>query len=165
MDEIAAQAGVAKGSLYYHFKSKSELFAAVVCEGLADMRRQIARALDSSDDIRSIMTGFITAHTEVAWQYPELTDLIMGDRFNELDEADANLVRQARADYFAYLAGLIDQGIRAGYLRPCNSLAAATSFLMFLHTYLTCTRSQGSGPDTVVREASGLILDGLRRKL
>ena len=26
MDEVVAKAGVAKGSLYYHFKSKEELF-------------------------------------------------------------------------------------------------------------------------------------------
>jgi len=34
MDDIAQDAGVAKGTLYYHFKSKEELFKYIITEGM-----------------------------------------------------------------------------------------------------------------------------------
>ena len=47
MDEIAQKAGVAKGTLYYNFPSKSRLFAATVVEGMEDIQNRIAAELDS----------------------------------------------------------------------------------------------------------------------
>ena len=44
MDEIAEAAGVAKGSLYYNFKSKDAIFEEVIREGFA----QLAAAIDTA---------------------------------------------------------------------------------------------------------------------
>ena len=57
MDAIAQTAGVAKGSLYYHFHSKSDLFTAVVCEGIADMRRQVDTIMAANTGIQEIFTA------------------------------------------------------------------------------------------------------------
>lgn len=45
VDEIADAAGVAKGSVYYNFGSKSELFAAVLAEGVARLTQGLRGAL------------------------------------------------------------------------------------------------------------------------
>ncbi|WP_297420421.1 TetR/AcrR family transcriptional regulator [Clostridium sp.] len=41
MDEIASNAGLAKGTLYYHFKSKEEIFNFIVEEGLQILLNQV----------------------------------------------------------------------------------------------------------------------------
>ena len=41
MDEIARTARKAKGSLYYHFASKEELFTAVVAREINDLKTQL----------------------------------------------------------------------------------------------------------------------------
>ena len=41
MDEIAANAGLAKGTLYYHFVSKEEIFNFIVEEGLKILQNQV----------------------------------------------------------------------------------------------------------------------------
>jgi TetR/AcrR family transcriptional regulator len=41
MDDIAANASLAKGTLYYHFKSKEEIFNFIVEEGLKILQNQV----------------------------------------------------------------------------------------------------------------------------
>ena len=41
MDDIAANAGLAKGTLYYHFASKEEIFNFIVEEGLKILQNQV----------------------------------------------------------------------------------------------------------------------------
>jgi len=41
MDDIAENAGLAKGTLYYHFKSKEEIFNFIVQEGLKILQNQV----------------------------------------------------------------------------------------------------------------------------
>ncbi|NRU24985.1 AcrR family transcriptional regulator [Clostridium beijerinckii] len=41
MDDIAANAGLVKGTLYYHFKSKEEIFNFIVEEGLQILQNQV----------------------------------------------------------------------------------------------------------------------------
>ncbi len=43
MDDIAANAGLVKGTLYYHFKSKEEIFNFIVEEGLQILQDQVAK--------------------------------------------------------------------------------------------------------------------------
>lgn len=44
MDDIALDAGVAKGTLYYHFKSKEEIFKFVISEGMQRIEEEIEAA-------------------------------------------------------------------------------------------------------------------------
>lgn len=50
MDEVAKAAGVAKGTLYYHFKSKEELFYFVVQTGIDLVKEDIVKTADSIED-------------------------------------------------------------------------------------------------------------------
>lgn len=50
MDEVASKAGVAKGTLYYHFKSKEELFYFVVQSGIDLISNEVSKAIEEVDD-------------------------------------------------------------------------------------------------------------------
>jgi len=50
MDEVASKAGVAKGTLYYHFKSKEELFYFVVQSGIDLISDEVSKAIENIDD-------------------------------------------------------------------------------------------------------------------
>lgn len=52
MDEIAAQAGVAKGTLYQHFPTKEDLFFALIEKALARFEQVVQQAALSSENAR-----------------------------------------------------------------------------------------------------------------
>lgn len=52
MDEIAAQAGVAKGTLYHHFPTKEDLFLALIERALAHFEQVVRQAVLSSENAR-----------------------------------------------------------------------------------------------------------------
>ncbi len=54
MDEIAQKAKVAKGTLYYHFKSKEALYAALLHEGLDIMILRLNERFKRDDPIENL---------------------------------------------------------------------------------------------------------------
>lgn len=60
MDAIATDAGVAKGTLYYHFKSKEEIFKYIIQEGMNIVKKEIE---DITNNEPALGTGNKTAGT------------------------------------------------------------------------------------------------------
>jgi len=60
--DIAAAAGVLAGSLYYHFRSKDELFATVHAEGFRQLHAALDRALQGVDDPWARLEAACAAH-------------------------------------------------------------------------------------------------------
>lgn len=74
VDDIAARAGVAKGAVYHHFKSKEQILARVFEEMTAALAAEVSRAAAASGSIPdSIERGTLKYLT-----------LISGDRFRQV---------------------------------------------------------------------------------
>ncbi len=62
MERVAAELGIAKGTLYLYFKSKEELFYACVDTGMRQMQAAVAKSADEAE-IRSTASHAAFAHT------------------------------------------------------------------------------------------------------
>jgi AcrR family transcriptional regulator len=63
VDDIAEAAGVAKGSVYYNFGSKTDLFSAVITEGvtgLTDGLRRSAEGLTGKEALAALVAELLT---------------------------------------------------------------------------------------------------------
>lgn len=163
VDEIALAAGVAKGSIYYHFHGKSELFTAVIHEGIAEIHRQVDLVLSTATDARSVLAAFITGLLQTCLAYPDMVDLIMEERVGDMDPATGEKVRQARADFTRYAASLIEEGIREGLLKSCNSQSVAAGAIAFIYAYFKTAQLLGRSREETIRETTDFILSGLER--
>jgi len=59
VDEIARAAHKAKGSVYYYFKSKEELFQGVVEKEFHTLRSELVKAIDSGHDSKEKLSNYI----------------------------------------------------------------------------------------------------------
>ena len=67
MDDIAANAGLAKGTLYYHFVSKEEIFNFIVEEGIQILQNQVVEI--QKEDIDPISKLIKISRTQLSFLY------------------------------------------------------------------------------------------------
>ncbi|MDT0309163.1 TetR family transcriptional regulator [Streptomyces sp. DSM 44917] len=119
VDQIAERAGVAKGTVYYNFASKTELFEALLRDGVAPLvrgLRQAARAeldrggrcLDALDAMTGAGLAFIAAH-------PDVTRLLVSEQWRT-GRAWSPTVGKLRAEVAGVVEDVLEQGVKAGEL-------------------------------------------------
>ncbi|VYU66843.1 TetR family transcriptional regulator [Clostridium tertium] len=115
MDEVVARAGVAKGSLYYHFKSKEELFMFIIKEGINLIHEEVEKATRGIDNPYEIIKESAKVQLKYVYDNKDLFKVIIsqiwgiGDRNNMLREEIKSILEQNSKKFKAVMdAGYIE---------------------------------------------------------
>jgi AcrR family transcriptional regulator len=130
MDDIAAELPFSKGLLYYYFKSKRELFLALLQHWATTSVQNWEALLSSEDDPTASLRRSAAFATQLLTSSADLVRVEMefwGQLGREQD------VREAFRDIFAQfrhqLAAVIREGIAAGQFRRVNAHALAAALV------------------------------------
>jgi AcrR family transcriptional regulator len=82
IDEIAAKAGLAKGTVYIYFKSKEELYKAVLGSALDERARRTLDAMGAAKTAREKIEAFISTRLEYYQSHPEVLALLARELSN-----------------------------------------------------------------------------------
>ena len=94
MERVAAELGIAKGTLYLYFASKEELFYACSDSGMRQMQAAVLKAADEAQDPIDRITRGIRAYLQFFEDHPEHVELLIQER--------ANFKSRKRPTYFDY---------------------------------------------------------------
>jgi len=129
MGAIAREAGVSKGTLYVYFKSKEELFEAIVedeCQAQAEQIFTLDRTAPISSELQRVgeeLTRFLCSPDGL----PSLRTIIaIADR---MPEVGAQFYASGPARGIASLQRYLEDKIAAGVLEPHDSEVAAAQFI------------------------------------
>lgn len=127
-DAIAAAVGVNKALLYYYFRSKEELYRAILEARMRELRERVMAVLSSEGSAQAMLEGFVKAQFaffSVRPYYPRLVQrlLMSGGR------AIADLVREQFVPMYRKLVEVVENGVRSGELRPVDSHHAVLSLV------------------------------------
>lgn len=131
LDDIAREAGVAKGSLYLYFETKEDLFRAVVRSVIAPGFEAIEGAAESFDGPFADLAPQILAAVARAMEgerLPAIVKMVIGESRNFPDLARIwhdDLLAKA----IAALAGVIERAQARGEVRPGDPRLHAFSLL------------------------------------
>lgn len=114
MDEIARSAHKAKGSLYYHFTSKEDLFAEVVALELNHLRKELAMVVtDPGLKAAEKLKKYLLMRMDVLRQSYNYQETLKADFFEHFDFVD-----HLRTDMDNWekeqLKSIIKQGVEEG---------------------------------------------------
>lgn len=85
VDEIARAAHKAKGSVYYHFKNKEDLFQGVIDREFQILRGELVNAIDSGNNAKEKLTNYITVRMKTLNELTNFHDALKNDYLNYLD--------------------------------------------------------------------------------
>ncbi len=66
VDDIAAAAGIAKGTVYLYFSSKKEIYLAALKQGLLELQEKTRATMQSAEGVRAKVGAFIRTRVEYA---------------------------------------------------------------------------------------------------
>lgn len=157
MDDIAAQAGVAKPTLYRYFRSKDELYSAVFVQALDELERQLAAVLRRRAGVRDELEGLVAAIAPMVRNHlAPLPGLSEGDA--TADYSRRRIFRERRARLAQVLSGTIERGIRSGELTAAEPSNVAQMMLGMIRSAAAATDLSDA---EIAREVSGLVTRGL----
>jgi TetR/AcrR family transcriptional regulator len=136
MDAIATEAGVNKALLYYYFRSKEELYAAILESHLGEFRRRALEILTADRPARSTLLRYMSLHFDFLSQRPYFPRLI--HRLMTTAEQPARrLFREYSAPLYRKLVEVVERGVRTRELRPVDSHHTVYSLLALTVFYFS----------------------------
>ncbi len=112
MDEIAAKANVAKGTIYYHFKSKEDLFVFLVEEGTELLRETVLSKVQSQTTATAKLTTVIHEQLQFFQDYKDFCIIILREAFGE--EKRQQDFRRMLVQYVTSIQHIIEEGVETG---------------------------------------------------
>jgi AcrR family transcriptional regulator len=136
VDQIASACYMAKGTLYYYFRSKEELFNYCVDLGMKVLKRNIvmrsAMATDPVDKIKRV----IAIQFELMEKYEKFIALLFSQMWG-VDDRQSRL-RQYISEYLFILKEIIDECSAAGFIEKGKSDVYAADLFGTMCSAMLC---------------------------
>jgi AcrR family transcriptional regulator len=104
IDDIIKKAKIAKGTVYYYFNSKEEIFNAIVSEAISTFDKKTKESISASEDVVSQLEAFIETEKNYILKYRDVFTVFVGE-----------LIKKARS--FKQLEQIIDRGKKEKLIR------------------------------------------------
>ena len=108
IEEISATVGVAKGTLYYHFSSKEEIFNFLVEEGMKLLKNSIQIKTDKVSNYIDKIRAIILIQIKVIVKYESLITIVLSQMWGKEERN-----KRSRKYVFEYL-GIVEDIVREG---------------------------------------------------
>lgn len=145
VDTIALKAKVAKGTVFYHFKSKERLFEKIVDEGQRRFEEKIGKEIKKIKTNKNKIERIIEIEIDFIHKYKDLFLVYLEDTIK-------------RVDSIKIIDKVLSDGIDKGEFRKDLNVRTI-SVALFWMTAMTCLNSEGLDPEQI----KGLVLKGIKK--
>lgn len=129
VEEITSVVGIAKGTLYYHFSSKEEIFNFLIDEGMKLLRNSIEIKTSKYDNSIDKIKAVILIQIKIIVKYENLITLVISQMWGK--EERHLRCRQCVYDYIKIIENIIEEGIKKGEIYEGNPEAIASGIFGF----------------------------------
>ncbi|MBW1973970.1 MAG: TetR/AcrR family transcriptional regulator [Deltaproteobacteria bacterium] len=129
MDWIAREAGVGKGTLYRHFKSKEELYRYLIDSRLSELKNKINEIIHTDKDVLEILSECFAEYFRFFQHYRGLYRLILSE---EVPFEGGKYIKAALRNIYPIKHKLFNAA-QKGQFKQVNFETAFYGFMGFLH--------------------------------
>jgi AcrR family transcriptional regulator len=169
VEEIAAQAELGKGTIYSYFKSKEQIYIAILEDGLDLLKERMETAVQNPvsarDALHRMFDVFVEYHQERKGFMESLFLQVDQQQYFRLGELAQGLKSKASV-WVELVAKILHWGIERGELKPMEVVKTAQILIgMVLGLILQHEMGQYSGEISEYRETLlELVLEGIKGK-
>ncbi len=142
MRDIALEAALSTGAVYFYFKGKDEIFGKVCEEAFQVLLGELKKAAQNPGTPIERFERVVKAYVAFYTNYPDYFAILeLGFRKIELPEEISSTLNELYLQAISILKGIIEEGIRQGYFASGNgngweltvTFWASIEGLLFLH--------------------------------
>lgn len=160
IDEIAKEAGVAKGTVYLYFSSKEDILIAVgrkEVDLILTSLRQVVRAEGTAaKKLKSFLTTRFSAEDALQSKYGSTQEILQEHR-------DFPQIEKVKEEYYAaelhIIRDIVEFGIDSGEFRDLKSTERVCTAISYMMLGLEETWCDARGIQLTVKERVDLVLD------
>ena len=129
IEEITATVGVAKGTLYYHFSSKEEIFNFLIEEGMKLLKNSIDIKTEKLDNYIDKLKAIILIQIKIIVKYENLMTIVLSQAWGT--EKRNNKCRECVFEYINTIEEIVKKGIEKGEIKPGDPKVIASRNIRF----------------------------------
>ena len=166
MSAIAETADLGKGTLYWHFDSKSELFQSMISRETKIILSELNKLANANLKAEEILKKFIKIRLKRIMEHKKTTQMFM-DSENFVNDEFKKTMFKLFQSFIDLLTDTIKQGIKEGCFYTEDPEKAASAFLGMINGI--CTNTLLNDEESIDIEESAdfiyeLFLNGLKKK-
>lgn len=115
IEEITATVGVAKGTLYYHFSSKEEIFNFLIEEGMKLLKNSIDIKTEKLNNYIDKLKAIILIQIKIIVKYENLMTIVLSQAWGT--EKRNNKCRESVFEYINTIEEIVKKGIEKGEIK------------------------------------------------
>ena len=162
IEEITASVGVAKGTLYYHFTSKEEIFNFLVEEGIKLMQNSIDIKTSKLTNYIDKLKAVVLIQIKVVAKYENLITILLSQFWGK--EARHQKCKQHIYDYIGKIESIVKEGIQKGEIKNGDPKAIASEIYGLICSALVYKLRQEENLDIMklYHEFEETVINGLK---
>ena len=163
IEEITATVGVAKGTLYYHFSSKEEIFNFLVEEGMKLLKNSIEIKTQKLDKTMDKLRAIILIEIKVMLKYEDFMTILLSQIWG--NEPRNNICKKYVFEYIKSVEKVVKTGIEKGEIVDVDPEVIATEIFGITCSSLVYKLKIGKPMDIkqIYTEYEKTILKGLQK--
>lgn len=118
IEEITATVGVAKGTLYYHFSSKEEIFNFLVEEGVKLLKNSISIKTSKLDNSIDKIRAIVLIQLKVLVKYEDFMSIVLSQIWG-IDNK-SKICKKYIFEYITMIEEIVREGVEKNELQESN---------------------------------------------
>ena len=110
IEDITAEVGVAKGTLYYHFSSKEEIFEFLIEEGVKHLKNSIEIKTEKLENSIDKIKAIVLIEIKVLVKYEDFMTIVLSEIWRS--GARSLLCKKYVFEYIQMIEQIVEEGIK-----------------------------------------------------
>lgn len=164
IEEITATVGVAKGTLYYHFTSKEEIFNFLIEEGMKLLQNSIDIKTEKLPNYIDKIKAIVLIQIKIVVKYENLITILLSQFWG--NEPRNKKCKKHIYEYIDKIEKIVEEGIKNEQIKNGNSEAIASEIYGLICSALIYKLRNGGQIDIMklYKEFENTIIEGLKNK-